>query len=157
MSTNEELEARVEKGIACLNEEVPGWYNMIDLDQFNIGESCNCVLGQLFGSYPKGIRVLQLSDKIGNTVFGRIDGPEACQYGFHLHESDLFGLNIWGRLNLVWIRRIMELQYNNKTGTIGESAQKTNHLLGDNLSSLAVEPNTSASVVCSNLIGINQS
>lgn len=44
------LNPDVARGIAWLDEEVPGWRDRINLGTLNVGELRNCVLGQVFGA-----------------------------------------------------------------------------------------------------------
>ena len=46
MTTSEE---RVALAAKMLDEYVPGWHNMIDLDTLEMGSCAHCVLGQVFG------------------------------------------------------------------------------------------------------------
>ena len=41
---------RVERGAALLDEKRPGWVDVIDLDDLNLGDGCTCIGGQLCGS-----------------------------------------------------------------------------------------------------------
>jgi hypothetical protein len=38
--------ARVEAGAAWLDERIPDWYTLIDLEELALLSTCNCVLGQ---------------------------------------------------------------------------------------------------------------
>lgn len=38
----------VNRGAALLDEHVPGWYDKIDIEQLEMSECANCVLGQVF-------------------------------------------------------------------------------------------------------------
>ena len=49
-----ELEQRIERGCAWLNENRPGWERMIDLGTTDIRRGSRCVLYQVFGSYIGG-------------------------------------------------------------------------------------------------------
>lgn len=40
------IETRVARGAALLDEKLPGWVDRIDLDKLDIGNPCQCVLGQ---------------------------------------------------------------------------------------------------------------
>jgi hypothetical protein len=75
----------VENGAALLDERLPGWANEIDAEELDLERSCNCVLGQLFGSYDKGRRVLGLSHS------------EAKRFGFFRWPTSR-----WGSLNFEW-------------------------------------------------------
>lgn len=49
------VDERVRNGVAFLDEHVPGWREKVDpaaLDQESV---CRCVLGQLFGTWGKGV------------------------------------------------------------------------------------------------------
>jgi hypothetical protein len=45
------LAKRVDKGIEYLNGHNPGWLDKVDLESLNLGQNCNCILGQLYGHY----------------------------------------------------------------------------------------------------------
>lgn len=55
------IDARVARGAALLDLRWPGWRSEIDLDRFHIGHSQDCVLGQLYGDYAGGLRILGLT------------------------------------------------------------------------------------------------
>jgi hypothetical protein len=46
--TTEFFADRVKRGASFLDEEKPGWFNLIDLDKLNMGDGSDCVIGQLF-------------------------------------------------------------------------------------------------------------
>lgn len=50
---------RIDAGIAMLDDNYPGWENRIDLDLLDV-RSLNCVLGQVYGSYMRGKRLLNV-------------------------------------------------------------------------------------------------
>lgn len=54
----------VQRGAALLDELRPGWYLQIDLEMLNVCMYNRCILGQLFGNYHIGLRVLITSRKI---------------------------------------------------------------------------------------------
>lgn len=56
------LPVNVQRGAELLDERLPGWRDEIDQDFLDLGNTCNCVLGQLFGSYDRGVKVLGLHD-----------------------------------------------------------------------------------------------
>lgn len=63
----------VERGIALLDERVPGWRDRINLDDLDMGSITKCVLGQLFGQYVDGL----------NELFGdRYTFFDGAHYGF---------------------------------------------------------------------------
>ena len=75
----------VARGVALLDERLPGWDEEIDVDNLKLSDSCGCVLGQLFGHYDKGRRVLGLSD------------DDAKHLGFYK-----YGATRWERLSGAW-------------------------------------------------------
>ena len=50
----------VAKGIQLLDEKVPGWHERIDLRDFDMSSGARCVLGQIYGTYEKGLCELEL-------------------------------------------------------------------------------------------------
>ena len=64
----------VDAGVALLDERLPGWHKEIDADNLNLSDCNECVLGQLFGNYVKGLGVLGLY--YGDSLkFGFRSGP----------------------------------------------------------------------------------
>lgn len=61
-------EERAVVGAAFLDEHAPGWREAVDVNKLKLGDTCNCVLGQVYGSYSRGLRLLHLSD--GGARFG---------------------------------------------------------------------------------------
>lgn len=57
----ESLATRVRRGVALLDEKVPGWHQRIDVDRLFITSCERCVLGQLFGLYSRGFDSLRLT------------------------------------------------------------------------------------------------
>ena len=57
-SMNLTPQQRVANGVKLLNEEMPGWYNKINLNTLRVQSSFSCPLGQLFGDYLAGINQL---------------------------------------------------------------------------------------------------
>lgn len=45
---------RVARGAALLDEQEPGWAARIDVSRLDLESDCQCVLGQLHGSYRAG-------------------------------------------------------------------------------------------------------
>lgn len=67
---------RVQKGIAFLDRHgPPDWREQIDPDKIDIKNCGNCVLGQIYGSYVKGLKRLGLSM------------TQAVDHGFHPREA----------------------------------------------------------------------
>jgi hypothetical protein len=51
----DELSTRVRRGVRLLDREKPGWERKIDLDRLDLGHTCNCVLGQVYGNYDRAL------------------------------------------------------------------------------------------------------
>lgn len=54
-------EAYVASGAAFLDEKYPAWRQKIDVDTIDISDGDYCILGQLYGSYSRGMDLLRLS------------------------------------------------------------------------------------------------
>lgn len=84
---------QVENGMALLDEAQPGWRELINLTTLDINTTHNCILGQVFGSYREGCRVLgiqafSVKDSFGFTSAG---GTENWQ---HLTEEWKLALSV---------------------------------------------------------------
>ena len=54
------FEQRIQKGIDLLNRRCPGWIEKINLDNLDMMCTENCILGQLFLNYDRGLKKLIL-------------------------------------------------------------------------------------------------
>lgn len=43
-------QVRVQRGVKWLDANYPGWRNVVEINQFDITNVCNCILGQLFST-----------------------------------------------------------------------------------------------------------
>ena len=75
MQEQEFIEARIQKGIALLDQKNPGWYKDIDLETLDIERCEGCVLGQIYG-FITGSRILG------------IRGEERAEHGFDIEYTD---------------------------------------------------------------------
>lgn len=92
--TQIEARERVERGAALLDRERPGWAQRIDCGALNIAYGCDCILGQLEGSY--------------GAACARINGAQCDPWG-HGFAADL---NDWmagcATLQDAWIEAICD-------------------------------------------------
>ena len=88
------LRQRVERGAALLDKKrrSPAWRKRINLDEFDIGDPCNCVLGQVYESFTDGLY------KLG------IYGSEWLGLGFDTYAVD------FGPLTRAWRKYLTEAQ-----------------------------------------------
>lgn len=93
-----ETAARVDAGAKFLDQHHPGWDQLIDLARLNLESSDDCVLGQLYGSYGRGL----------DRLFPRKDGVIPERYPLGFTEPDMSN---YGELNRAWERLIMDRQY----------------------------------------------
>lgn len=56
------IQKRVARGVALLDERVPGWEKRIDLKELKMQDCFQCMLGQLYGDFGYGIFRLKLKD-----------------------------------------------------------------------------------------------
>jgi hypothetical protein len=81
-------------GAALLDQMRPGWANVINLNRLDLrGEYC-CVLGQLYGSYSKGVQ----------QVFGeQLTREGALGHGFNQMSAPIDTyVQRWEALNAAW-------------------------------------------------------
>lgn len=53
---------RVAAGAQWLNDNVPDWWQRIDLDRLDVRSECRCVLGQIYGHYSVAPKTAWWSD-----------------------------------------------------------------------------------------------
>lgn len=83
------IPANVARGAALLDDRMPGWRDEIDTVRLNLGNSCDCVLGELLGDYDRGLKLLGL------------DHRGAVRHGFFKQ-----GRQTWDRLTAGWRRAV---------------------------------------------------
>jgi hypothetical protein len=94
MISRAELQERVDRGVAYMNDVKPGWVEMIDLKTFNLFSSTDCVIGQVFGTY------------CGHVKDRGIDFDDWVEMGFSSIEPELS--------QQVWVETIRALQESHK-------------------------------------------
>lgn len=72
------MEENVLRGVALLDEKVPGWRERIQQDKLFMGDCFHCILGQLFGYYATGLQ------KLGKNTH------DGFYYGFNTREEAYF-------------------------------------------------------------------
>ena len=101
-----EYKTNAPKGRDLLNERKPGWFRDMDLTRFHISYPWDCVLGQVYGGYRKGLQEL----------FGAlVPSGKPWEYGF-LGEDDAEDV----LLNSEWTAIIAELQAEDARTAHGE-------------------------------------
>lgn len=95
------LRERIVNGAELLDYERPGWREEVDLDELNLGDMYNCVLGQFYGSYTTGTRALDIDGK------GR---DYEASYGFEVSraEAEEDEYAAYDRLTLAWVEYLSE-------------------------------------------------
>lgn len=83
----------VARGVALLDEKVPGWRERIDLSELNVAGFYSCPLGQVGGDY-----------EVGAKLVGLVVGPATVEHGFYLGE-DVPGT--FEELNAAWREAIV--------------------------------------------------
>jgi hypothetical protein len=102
----EDAAVRVASGVLWLDRTIPDWRTRVSPLTFNITSGCNCVLGQLFGTYGGA-----LNDRI-------VTSPQAGRLGFHAigfddqfgYELEISVANDNAALQAEWTR-VLEVQH----------------------------------------------
>ncbi len=76
---------RVGAGAALLDGRLPGWRDLVDVDRLDLAVCDECVLGQIFGDYSRGVDALGLTQ------------ADAIQLGF-----DRAPRGSWNTLTSAW-------------------------------------------------------
>ena len=76
--------AEVRRGAALLDKMQPGWAKQINTTTLEMGSSCDCILGQLYGDYIDGAKAIGLC-----SIYQRI------HYGFSTCGK-------WSDLDRLW-------------------------------------------------------
>lgn len=91
-TTLAKVEARVDKGVALLDQVAPGWRSNVDESILWLEDISRCVLGQVYGDYYTGTAVLS----------SLVPDFRARDYGFDIGDDD-YDEGIWfALLDEVW-------------------------------------------------------
>lgn len=81
---NKQIPEEVKAGMELLDQEVPGWREKIDLDSLDLSDCYECILGQVFGHFNEGRRMIAEVDN------------DPGKYGFDCHPTGYeFLTQIW--------------------------------------------------------------
>lgn len=86
------IQSRVKVGAALLDEKAPGWRRRINLTALEQSSGFNCVVGQTFGDYITGCRIL-----FGETINMELK----CSHGYSNENND------WDELTEAWRQEIL--------------------------------------------------
>ncbi len=99
---NDHYAVAVQRGMRLLDEQCPGWSGRVDLAMLDLGEPCNCVLGQEFGNYEDGEAALALNAEARVAY-----GFDMVAYGFDIDADTATSLSAeYGLLTQAWQRAI---------------------------------------------------
>lgn len=85
----------VATGGLFLDEHYPGWFTKVDRDKLNMYDPFDCLLGQLYGTYGKGLKILKVSDpqQYGFAL------PEGTHCWLYMYMTDYWKLEIEKRMS----------------------------------------------------------
>lgn len=107
MIDQQEIEARVARGAALLDEKEPGWWEKIRIEELALSSCYRCVIGQLLGNregsvgFVRGVHKLGISDDYWDFGFA------AYCYSGPTDESAPY----WAALTAAW-KRLIESRRN---------------------------------------------
>lgn len=95
----EELDQAAASGAAYLDEHEPGWHDFVIPATLSMGDACGCVMGQLHGTYYRGM----------DEHFGA-DRPIdlASDYGFDLTAGQDSDPDAWTMLDRAWLAQLRQ-------------------------------------------------
>lgn len=82
-----ELRQRVLNGAMFLDQHVPGWRDKINIDDLNIRSGCYCILGQIYGDYEEGAKILNMP------VVDKYHPPSPSKESIELGFNDVYTAN----------------------------------------------------------------
>ena len=115
------IKNRVIKGAKFLDTKMPGWYNKIDISRLNINNSCNCIIGQLYGNFWEELDIVFKQFK-HTTLAAELRGFIPYEIKINQHTTINYGtVEKW--LNEFWI---LEINSRETTGKAKRTTCKTN-------------------------------
>ena len=97
------VEDYVERGAKLLDEERPGWADMIYLEQLQMSDCSACILGQLYGDYSDAVNTIL---NVPGDEFG-FDLPEAPRELLSPEDSVQQARNSYMHLRQLWVKQIL--------------------------------------------------
>ena len=88
------IKQRVDRGVGLLDEQQPEWRSFVNPDELDLSSACDCVLGQVFDGFFKGVQYLR-QNGMGN------DLPD--QFGFDILGA---GVDSYSELTEEWLGRL---------------------------------------------------
>lgn len=96
---NIDLQKAVEYGARQMDRLFPGWYMKINLDTLNLVMGNVCIMGQLFGSYSRGLYKL-----------GLLGDGSSFRMGLDLSRNSYQDPDTrdaaWSRLTMFWVHEV---------------------------------------------------
>jgi hypothetical protein len=84
----DDLRECVKRGITLIDQHAPrDWRNSVNLGKLNMSSGVNCILGQLYGTFPNGLLALEF--KMGERAYlsNDDDWQKICHNGFALDST----------------------------------------------------------------------
>lgn len=106
MTTQATTRARVRRGVALLDADMPGWRDRIDLTTLEITDPCHCVIGQVYG-VGEQMSPASFFRRSFSAEIKRLTGDvrEGYKYGFDVNDSD-YECGDMQRLQTTWTREL---------------------------------------------------
>lgn len=109
------MSVTVNRGAEFLDENYPGWAGLIDTDALDIGDSCGCVLGQLYlREHPRirkeGSKTLAFYRKANELGFGSGHGALGVDWTLARAHGFSSGRGKISNLTAAWVRAIQKRQ-----------------------------------------------
>lgn len=120
-TTNETM---VANGAKLLDSKIAGWWHQIDLEALHLSSCLDCMLGQLFGSYDKGLTDLGITETQAQSLgfnahgglnvcpidSGDIPGESLAEMMTRMNASDDYWNKVYAELAHLWRLEITSRQ-----------------------------------------------
>jgi hypothetical protein len=80
--TTSTISDRVQRGAALLDARFPGWVDQVNLSTLNLASGCDCILGQRFGDFAQGARLVHLAPETSSVRMGDSSRSRLDAHGF---------------------------------------------------------------------------
>jgi hypothetical protein len=133
------MELEVQRGLTLLDRRVPTWRSILNVETLDIGSTKGCVLGQVFGTFRRGL------------VYLGIEFPEDCgaSYGFTAYEAYQYrsGLSprfVFSQLTRTWRnlieRHVTPIEWEAMMGRSEETREKNRREIEAAMQGMTVPP-----------------
>lgn len=118
MTTAEQYAKNAARGAVWLDERMPGWWDIIEVNELNMQDANRCILGQLGSTLAPLANYYDIIEFEDGCMFPQLEtlaglsGDEVIEHGFDRYDEEIMDFSkidtAWNDLAEAWLYEIME-------------------------------------------------